>query len=106
MRNNQWEELRTSKYNDFNFLNDIIFQYLIRTTFQGRHDCEENTAICGIKVEFQEYQDRSSNKERWDNKGGYLFFLAVENVAINGLRFKCCPIGIIKSSLKSNHHIY
>ena len=61
--------------------------YCFRTTYQGKHECEENTTICGIRVNYQ-----NLNNDTTDLAGNLLRF-GWDNVAVNGLSFKCCPTG-------------
>ena len=65
----------------------VFHTYWFRTTYQGKHECEENTAICGIRLNYQNY-----NKDTTGNSG-YLLTFGWDNVAVNGLSFKCCPKG-------------
>ena len=62
-------------------------------TWQGRKVCEDKTAICGISVEYQDWRGPGYRglKKMW------AFAL---NVVIDGIKFKCCPIGKINVNKK------
>ena len=57
-------------------------------TWQGRKVCEDKTAICGISVEYQDWRGKGY-------RGMNHVYSYVLNVAIDGIKLKCCPIGKI-----------
>ena len=66
-----------------------------RITWQGRKDCEQNTAICGYEVEVQEFERIfwETTREECTYRYPDDVNLGTKNVGINGIKFKCCPIG-------------
>ena len=59
--------------------------------------CEDNTAICGMKIERQKPFEWSKFEEIRPKQFAW-------HVAINGIKFKCCPTGKSISFL-GNHFI-
>ena len=59
-----------------------------RMIWQGRKECEAKTAICGISVEYQDWRGKGY-------RGMNFVYSYVLNVAIDGIKLKCCPIGKI-----------
>ena len=73
-------------------INNIFVKQFIsffRITWQGRKDCEDKTAICGISVEVQKWH-REGKKFGMSKPWAYAL-----NVVLDGISFKCCPIGKI-----------
>ena len=67
--------------------------------WQGRKDCEQSTALCGFDVNVQSFEeiphlrDWPTNWNPWREPIPIIFSIGANNVAVNGFRFRCCPIG-------------
>ena len=85
---------------------------IIRINYQGRKDCEQNTAICGLKVHYELVKHETVNLGKttsyypwpdifdpyqWYKFEEFQTYLGKmktvrKSIGVNGLTFKCCPI--------------
>ena len=89
----------------FKKIPSIEFQcHIIRINYQGRKDCEQNTAICGLKVDYEEVKREAVDIEGIGKDPLQRRIIAAfekylgkmktvrKRIGVNGLTFKCCPI--------------
>ena len=78
--------------------------HIIRINYQGRKDCEQNTAICGLKVDYEQVKRETVDigfggkspfeRQVIKKKKKYVGKMKTvrKRIGVNGLTFKCCPI--------------